>query len=294
MEKVKLGLLVSLSGPTGVWAPSCIQSAILGAAEINASGGVDGRELELVIKDADWRPELAVEAAMELIQDDAVSAIVSMMGSHARRAVSFHTVGKCPFIYTPNLEISDHEPGTIAISATDDQMIAPILDWIFERLYARRFVMVGSDYRWSLKTMPMTGAMIRARGGSVDEIIVRPIDSDDDWDLQASDRIRKLQPDLVLVFLVGDQAISFHRNFQASGLASKIPRFAIATDETVLMSLDPNTTEGLFAGAYYFVSARTDANISFMERYWTAFGELAPIPGSYGHELPPISTGQSA
>ncbi|WP_245453584.1 ABC transporter substrate-binding protein [Aminobacter sp. MSH1] len=282
MSKVKVGLLVSLRGPTGVWAPSCIQSAILGAAEINAAGGIGGKELDLVVKDADWEPERTAAAATQLVEDDAVSAIVAMVGSNSRRLVSSRIAARCPFIYTPNFEPGAPEPNTINISSTDEEMIPPVLDWVFEKLGARRFVLIGCDYRWPLRSMPMAGAMIRARGGSVEGILVRPIDAEDEWDVEALEKIRDAKPDLLLVFMVGDQAISFHRNFHASGLGAKIQRCAIATDETVLTNLDPDSTEGLYAGAYYFAGARTHANVGFMERYWTAFGGLAPVPGFYG------------
>lgn len=282
MNIIKIGLLVPLGGPMSVWAPASIHSAILGAAEINAAGGLMGKEIELIIKDADWSPERAAEATCELVEDDEVSGVVAMIGSNARHAAASQSAGRCPFIYTPNYEQGSPEPDTIGISFTDERMIEPILDWFFEKHGHRRFFIIGSDYRWPLKTMPMTGAMIRAKGGSVEGMLARPIDASDDWDFAALEKVWATKPDLLLLFLIGNQAMTFHRNFYAAGLASKLPRCAIATDETVLASLDPDATEGLFAGASYFNSARTKANVNFMEKYWTAFGEFAPVPGFYG------------
>lgn len=282
IEKVKVGMLVPMQGPMGVWAPSCMKAATLGAAEINAAGGVAGKELELIIRDAKWKPEAASSAARQLVAEDEVSAIVAMVGSHARGPVAAETDGNCPFVYTPNYEQGSVEANTIGISATDDQMLGPTLEWIFEKLGARRFFMVGCDYRWPLLTMPMAGKMIRARGGSVAGMLPRPINATAAWDFEAIDKIGKTRPDVLLCFLVGDQAIDFHRHFHQAGLQSTIPRVAIATDESILASLDPDGNEGLFAGAYYFMTARTNANVGFMERYWTEFGELAPVPGAFG------------
>lgn len=282
IDKVKVGLLVPMQGPMGVWAPSCLKAAVLGAAEINAAGGVAGKELELIIRDPKWNPEDAAISARQLVAEDHVSAVVAMVGSHARVPIAAETDGNCPFVYTPNYEQGNKEANTIGISATDDQMLGPIFEWMFEKLNAKRIHMVGCDYRWPLLTMPMAGKMIRERGGMVTGMLARPINATPEWDFAALDQIEKAQPDIVLCFLVGDQAIAFHRHFQLAGLHSKIQRVAIATDESVLANLDPDSTEGLYAGAYYFMTARTNANVGFMERYWTEFGELAPVPGAFG------------
>lgn len=49
---MKVGLLVSRSGPAGLWAPSCDNGAMLALAKLNAAGGVFGREIRIVLADA--------------------------------------------------------------------------------------------------------------------------------------------------------------------------------------------------------------------------------------------------
>lgn len=282
MDKVKVGLLVPLQGPMGVWGPASMHSAILATAETNHLGGILGKELDLIIRDAAWSEDHAAQAAARLVEEDGVSAVVAMVGSNARRAIAAQTAGRCPLIYTPNYECGQPEPDVIGISSTDEHLFAPLMDWITDKACCRRIFMLGSQYRWPMQTMPAAGALLRARGASVEGMLARPIDADDAWDFQALDMIRAARPDLLLLFLIGDQAIRFHRNFHAAGLASKIPRLAIATDETVLTNLGPDETEGLHAASYYFTAVRSTANAGFMERYWTAFGAGAPIPGFYG------------
>lgn len=145
-----------------------------------------------------------------------------MVGSNARRAIAAQTAGRCPLIYTPNYECGQPEPDVIGISSTDEHLFAPLMDWITDKACCRRIFMLGSQYRWPMQTMPAAGALLRARGASVEGMLARPIDADDAWDFQALDMIRAARPDLLLLFLIGDQAIRFHRNFHAAGLASKI------------------------------------------------------------------------
>ena len=51
-DPLRVGLLIPLCGPAGLWGPSCQCSAELAAAEINRDGGILGREVELVLADA--------------------------------------------------------------------------------------------------------------------------------------------------------------------------------------------------------------------------------------------------
>ena len=50
-ETVKIGIPVGLSGANSVVAPSVVQSSQLAAEEINAAGGILGRQVELVVAD---------------------------------------------------------------------------------------------------------------------------------------------------------------------------------------------------------------------------------------------------
>ena len=280
MTRIKVGLLLSKSGPTGIWAPSAVNAAMLAAAEANLAGGVAGREIELVVRDAGWETDNVVHAANSLV-DAGVSAVVGMLASNSRREVSFALSGRVPFIYTPNFEMDLPEP-TISVGSTDDLLVRPFLEWIESRFHARRFAIIGSDYRWPRRSMPMAATMIAGMGNSVEDIILRPMNANEDWDNRAIERIKKSKPDILLSFLVGDQGIPFFRSFEKVGLASHIPRCCIATEESALLSLTQNESEAIFACANYFASSRVSANRSFMEHYWTAFGEYAPMPNTYG------------
>lgn len=280
MTGIKIGLLLSKSGPTGIWAPSAVKAATLAAAEANAAGGISGSEIDLIVRDAGWEPERVVEEANSMVESG-IAAIVGMLASNSRRDVSFALSGRVPFIYTPNFEMDLPEP-TISVGSTDDLLVQPFLDWIEGRFRARRYTLIGSDYKWPRRSMPMAARMIAQMGNCVEDIVLRPMDADEDWDNRAVERIKRGKPDILLSFLVGDQGIPFFRSFEKAGLAPYIPRCCIATEESALLSLTQNESEAIFACANYFAASRSSSNRSFMENYWTAFGEYAPMPNTYG------------
>ena len=85
-DNIKIGIPVGLSGANSVVAPSVVQAAELAAAEINADGGVLGRQLELVVADDGSGAQGAQKAFDSLVFQSKVDALISMETSAARNA----------------------------------------------------------------------------------------------------------------------------------------------------------------------------------------------------------------
>lgn len=75
-DPIKLGLTISLSGGTADMGEAARDGAELARKEINAAGGVLGRQLELVVYDDEVKPEKGLENAKRLIDQDKVVAFL--------------------------------------------------------------------------------------------------------------------------------------------------------------------------------------------------------------------------
>jgi branched-chain amino acid transport system substrate-binding protein len=75
-EPVKIGALFSVTGPASFLGAPEEKTAQMLVEQINASGGVNGRKLQLVVKDTAGSPEKAVSFAKQLIEEDKVLAII--------------------------------------------------------------------------------------------------------------------------------------------------------------------------------------------------------------------------
>lgn len=75
-KPVKIGALFSVTGPAAFLGAPEEKTAQMLVEKINASGGVNGRKLELVVKDTGGSPEKAVSFAKQLIEEDKVLAII--------------------------------------------------------------------------------------------------------------------------------------------------------------------------------------------------------------------------
>src|SRR5450756_2998029 len=85
-DPIKIGVPVGLSGANSVVAPSVVQSAQLAVDEINAKGGVLGRQLALEVADDASGAAGAQKAFDSLVFQKKVDALISMETSAARNA----------------------------------------------------------------------------------------------------------------------------------------------------------------------------------------------------------------
>src|ERR1700719_644689 len=80
-EPIQVGYLPALTGPsssTGIGINRGIQLAV---QEINAAGGIDGRQIELVVRDTQSDPTKAVNGAAELTHSEKVSVVFGPVNS---------------------------------------------------------------------------------------------------------------------------------------------------------------------------------------------------------------------
>jgi branched-chain amino acid transport system substrate-binding protein len=75
-KTIKIGAIFSITGPASFLGAPEGKTAKMLVDKINASGGVLGQKLELIIKDSGGSPEKAVSFAKQLIEEDKVLAII--------------------------------------------------------------------------------------------------------------------------------------------------------------------------------------------------------------------------
>jgi branched-chain amino acid transport system substrate-binding protein len=114
---IKIGAILGVTGPaSNLGAPEAKTLEML-VAEANASGGIDGRRVELVLKDSGASPEKALSFARQLIEEERVLAIIG------------------PSTSGETLKIKDicEESQTILLSlASGEAIVNPVAKWVFK------------------------------------------------------------------------------------------------------------------------------------------------------------------
>jgi branched-chain amino acid transport system substrate-binding protein len=86
-EAIKIGAILAETGPASFLGAPEEKTLKMLAEEINATGGVDGRKIELIIKDSGASPEKAISFAKQLIEEEKVFAIIGPSTSGETMAV---------------------------------------------------------------------------------------------------------------------------------------------------------------------------------------------------------------
>jgi urea transport system substrate-binding protein len=277
---IRIGLLIAFEGPPGIWALSSELSAILAVAEINNTGGLLGRHVELVAINSGVTARSAAQAAADAVEIDGVDAIVAMVPSFARAPVAQRLNGRVPFVYTPQFEGHEADRSVVTVGETAEELLKPGIFWLSENKSAQRFFLVGTDYVWPRVTFAAARRIIRDMNGMVVGEKYLPF-GHDDYDAALAE-IRRSHADVVVPYLVGNDSITFHRAFAESGLAQQMLRFTSAVDETVLYGIGPENSENLYVTSAYFAALRSRNNDRFLENYHDAFGTTPPPASGFG------------
>ena len=176
-DTVKVGLLNSLSGTMAISEVTVKDSLQLAIAEINASGGVLGKQLAPISEDgaSDW-PTFA-EKAEKLINDDRVAAVFGGWTSASRKAMlpAFEK-NKALLFYPVQYEGLEQSPYIFYTGATTNQQIVPGLDYLKSQGRTTIYL-VGSDYVFPRTANKIIQAYAKANGMTVVDEVYAPLGS---------------------------------------------------------------------------------------------------------------------
>lgn len=271
---MKIGLILSHDGLAGIWTLGAQGAALLAAAELNAAGGVLGQEIELVQIDSGDTQASAYKAAQKLALTENVDAVIGLQSSDLRPAVRRGLGGLAPYIYTPHYEGGFCGPGTAQLGITDSEVLNPSLEWMATNRHAKRFFFVGNDYIWPRVAHGTTEEAVQHAGGQFVGETLLPFGQRDYGEVL--DRIRRAQPDVVVIAMLGEDSVCFNRAFADDGLSGRITRLNLAFDETQLMALADGGTENLFAAQAYFDTSRGHGRDALAEKYDACFSGQRP------------------
>src|SRR6478752_1894571 len=133
-DTIKLGFLNSTSGAMAISEQTVRDSLMMAADEINADGGILGKEIEPVVEDGASDPAVFAEKIGKLITSDCVAATFGGWTSASRKAMLPVVEGANGLLFYPvqyeGLEASKHIYYT---GATTNQQIIPAMDFLKEQ-----------------------------------------------------------------------------------------------------------------------------------------------------------------
>jgi branched-chain amino acid transport system substrate-binding protein len=245
-------------------------AAELAAEEINASGGVGGRRLELVLRDDYANPDSAVFVAGELY-DAGVSAVIGHLFSDATLAAApVYNGGSDPVVaISPSSsapEVSAAGPYTFRVCPSDNAHGAALAQWIRKRLgYQRGAVLYLNDPYGRGVRRTFVEEFLRL-GGELDG--VDPYLGDRPAVGPYLDRLGKHRKvDFLLVAGNRGEAESIIKDARSRGLTFPV----LGGDGLEGIEQSGGLGEGVYYSSSYFPGLPTPRNQRFVEAYRRKF-----------------------
>jgi urea transport system substrate-binding protein len=274
-DPIKIGVPVGLSGANSVVAPSVVQSAQLAVDEINAKGGVLGRQLALDVADDASGAAGAQKAFDSLVFQKKVDVLISMETSAARNAaLPIVARGKVPYIYTSFYEGKSCSPYMYVNAWVPEQQVPPIVDYFTKEKGAKKFFLIGSDYAFGRGMLAFTKAYIEKTGGKVVGEEYLPMDGSD-WTPIIS-KLKSAAPDALITSTAGGAPnVTLTKQLRAAGVS--LPYGNLAVDEGTAKGMGTDA-EGIFLSASYVTGIDSAANKTFLAAMQKKFGADLKTP----------------
>ncbi|MGQ1838184.1 substrate-binding domain-containing protein [Kocuria turfanensis] len=272
-DDVRIGLVIPLQGSTGIFGPSCEAVADTAVREINAEGLLGRRVVLEVVDGGAPVPEITARVG-RLLERGAIDALTGWHISAVREALAPLTAGRIPYAYTSLYEGGERRPGVFCTGETPEHQVGPALRWLRDRRGAHRWFIVGDDYVWPRVSARVTERFAHELDLELVGAAFVPLGTGDFSG--TLDAVARSGADGVLLYLVGQDAVQFHRMFAARGLDDRLLRYTPLMEENMLLASGCEATRDLFVSASYFRSLATASALQLCTSYVADHGPDAP------------------
>ncbi len=288
-KPIKVGIVDCYSGPPTTYTNDVRDSFKLVVDEINAKGGVLGRQIVFVTRDDKFKPDIALAAAKELLMREEVDLLMGTINSASALAISdLCKKEKVPFLatFSKSDKITGAKGHRYVFSMNENTAIVgkaaaaglakrPFLKWWIG----------GDDYEYghaiaegvwnNLKKVKPTVQTLGTSWWKLGEPDFTPYITS----------IISAKPDAVIIATGGAACVPFLKAAKATGFNERVPFYMhTATELATLKPLGLNAPEGVIGTSnYHFYYPDTPANKQFVEKFKKAFDRYPTVGALYGY-----------
>lgn len=264
---IRLGLMPPLTGLVGLYGQEIVNAARIACTEINHSGGILGRPLELIVEDDGSLPDTALKAAEKLLDEHGCVALIGNLLSNSRIAVT-NRIAEPRRI--PLLNFSFYE-GSISsryffhFAALPNQQIDKMIPFMARR-YGQKMFFAGSNYEWPRGSIDAAKRSLLGIDGDVVGETYLPIGASHDEFDSLLDQVARSGADVFVPYFAGEEQLILLRRFAERGLKQRMAVVMGHYDELLASQLLPDVREGLYSSNTYFMSLETPENRHYLQQ----------------------------
>lgn len=277
-EKIKLGVVVTLSGPAAALGQQVRDGFALAVKDLG--GKMGGRDVEVIVADDELKPDAAVTKVKGLLERDKVDFVVGPIFSNILQAIHRPVTESKTFLISPNAGPStfagkDCNPFFYVTSYQNDQVHEILGKVAQDRGYKRLYLMVPN---YQAGKDSVAGFKLDYKGEIVEESYM-PLNT---LDFQPElSKISSQKPDALFTFMPGGLGVNLVKQYRQAGLADTIPVLSAFTVDESTLPAQQDAAVGMFGGANWAPNLDNPQNKKFVAAYEAAYNV---VPGTYAFQ----------
>ena len=269
---INIGVLHSLSGTMAISETILKDFLLMQISELNAKGGLLGRQIQPMVVDPASNWPLFAEKARDLVSREKVVAVFGCWTSVSRKSVLpvFEELNGLLF-YPLEYEGEEQSKNVFYGGSVPDNKAIPAVEYLMSKDggSVKRWVLEGTDYVYPRTSNKIIRAFLKSKGVADENIRENytPFGFAD-WQTEVA-AIKTFGSTGVKTAVVstvnGDANVPFYKELGNQGIkATNIPVMAFSIGEEELKGIDTTPLVGHLAAWSYFESINTPENKAFI------------------------------
>jgi branched-chain amino acid transport system substrate-binding protein len=285
---IKVGIVDTYSGAPAVYGNDALNGFKLALEEINKEG-VLGTTIEFTTRDEQFKPDVGLSMAKELVLNEQVDVLAGTINSATALAISeYAKEEKVPFIVwiSKSEKITGEQGHRYVFSTSENTAMAGKAgaSALAQKPYTKYWI-AGDDYEYGHAIGDSVQRNLKALKPEV-EIV-----GESWWKVGEPDLVPYLtaimaaKPDAVIFCTGGASMTNALKAIKAIGMSEQVPIWIhTATDHAVLKPLGAEAPEGVMGTMdYHFYYPDTPENKAFVEAFEKAYGSPPGFPAFHGY-----------
>jgi urea transport system substrate-binding protein len=265
---IKLGIIAEQTGPLSPMGIANANVAKMLVDDINASGGLLGRQLKLFLEDGATIDSVAAAKATKLVEHDKVDVLFGGIYSSTRQAIKGPAVtkGRKLYIYPEQYEGQECDPLIFCTGPVPAQQLEPLIPWLMQKTGAKKFYLPSADYIWPHVMNKKVRELVTANGGEIVGEEYHPLHHMDYRETVA--RITASRADVVFNTIVPPGLAPFFELLHASGFMKRGGQLICTYfDENFFNFVPAHQIEGLYSCLDYYQEISDPFSRELLNRY---------------------------
>lgn len=282
-EPIKVGLLSPLSGAWTVYGKAHKRGFEIAMDQVNNEGGINGREVEVILEDYETDPKIATRKAQKLARSDNVDVFAGSFSAASRNAVMNVANQQEIVLLFPTFyegQVQSAYPGMcnellFNFGPTPDQQAGPWIEQMTSE-HGASIYYIGSDYSWPRIWRDQLERMLEERNVSDYEFVntqFMPFGTSDFSSVFS--QIESANPDIIFSTLTGNNAGNFMKQFFSKGMKEDYTYWSMNDEEFTTEGIGPEASAGTYQSFDYFHMIDTEVNNQLINALHEKYSEDA-------------------